>query len=66
LPEPYLRFYELAQELEALKNHSIWIVERNRCFLEFALLMDKKTTTPSLLQSLNPTSPSETFGRYIS
>ncbi|BAY92850.1 AAA family ATPase [Tolypothrix sp. LEGE 11397] len=66
LPEPYLAFYELAKEVEALQNQSRWIIERNRCFLEFALLMGKKTMTPSFLQSLNPTSPSETFGRYIS
>ncbi|MDP5018626.1 MAG: DUF3696 domain-containing protein, partial [Dolichospermum sp.] len=51
---------------EALKNKMVWVVDRNRCFLEFSLSASEK-----YIISQNPffnflySSPWEVFGNYI-
>jgi predicted ATPase len=67
LPKPYIEIYNAIQDTETLKNKMTWIVNRNRCFLEFSLSTKEKYN----IISQNPlfnflySSPSEVFSNYI-
>ncbi|MBD2692355.1 AAA family ATPase [Anabaena catenula] len=66
LPKPYIEIYNAIQHTEALKNKMAWVVDRNRCFLEFSLsAREKYIISQNPLFNFLYSSPWEVFGNYI-
>ncbi|MGM3308983.1 AAA family ATPase [Anabaena sp. WFMT] len=68
LPEKYHDIYELIKETDSFKDELFFIIDRNRCFFEFALydLINQKKFTKGNAFFI-PTYPNNTeiFGGYI-